>query len=149
MNLKKKSAESNKILTKWMKKTVPLFMVLSSVSAFERNSKKRVKVMCTWQNGGENGSIFHDKCEFLPNIRNKKSTELVSFEQKVLRLNERYIKSTQEIINWHDSPVERRMYPESFKQNWTSFKQKAKRYEVDKTHGILFRLVKNSDGLHK
>ena len=44
---KKKSAESNMILTKWMKKTVLLFMVLSSVSAFERNSKKRVKVTCT------------------------------------------------------------------------------------------------------
>ena len=42
----------------------------------------------------ENGSVFHEKCEFLPNIRNKKSTELVYFEQKVLRLNERYIKST-------------------------------------------------------
>ena len=84
-------------------------------------------------------SIFHDKCEFLPNIRNEKSTELVSFEQKVLRLNERYIKSTQEIINWHDSPVE----------NQTLFKQKAKKYELDKTHGILFRLVKNSDGLCK
>ena len=65
----------------------------------------------------ENGSVFHEKCEFLPNIRNKKSTELVYFEQKVLRLNERYIKSTQEITHWHDSPVERRMYPESFKQN--------------------------------
>ena len=97
----------------------------------------------------ENGSVFHDKCEFLPNIGNEKSTELVSFEQKVLRLNERYIKSTQEIINWHDSPVERRMYPESFKQNQTLFKQKAKKYELDKTHGILFRLVKNSDGLCK
>ena len=47
MNSKKKSAESNMILTKWMEKMVPLFMVLSSVSAFERNSKKRVKVMCT------------------------------------------------------------------------------------------------------
>ena len=46
MNLKKKSTESNKILTKWMKKMVPLFMVLSSVSAFERNSKKKVKVTC-------------------------------------------------------------------------------------------------------
>ena len=65
----------------------------------------------------ENVSVFDDKCEFLPNIRNKKSTELVSFEQKVLRLNERYIKSIQEIINWHDSPIESRMYPESFKQN--------------------------------
>ena len=96
----------------------------------------------------ENGSVFHDKCEFLPNIGNEKSTELVSFEQKVLRLSERYIKSTQEIIHWHDSPVDRRMYPESFKQNQTSFKQKAKKYELDKTHGILFRLVKNSDGLH-
>ena len=97
----------------------------------------------------ENGSIFDDKCEFLPNIRNEKSTELVSFEQKVLRLNERYIKSIQEIINWHDSPIESRMNPESFKQNQTSFKQKAKRYELDKTHGIFFRLVKNSDGLCK
>ena len=46
MNSKKKSAESNMILTKWMKKMVLLFTVLSSVSAFERNSKKRVKVMC-------------------------------------------------------------------------------------------------------
>ena len=64
----------------------------------------------------ENSSSFHDKCEFLSNIGNEKSTELVSFEQKMLRLNERYIKSTQEIINWHDSPVERRKYPESFKQ---------------------------------
>ena len=69
--------------------------------------------------------------------------------KKVLRLNEKYIKSTQEIINWHESPVERRMYPESFKQNQTSFKQKAKEYVIDKTHGILFRLVKNSDGLCK
>ena len=97
----------------------------------------------------ENSSVFHDKCEFLPNIRNEKSTELVSFEQNVLRLNERYIKSTQEIINWLDSLVERRMYLESFKQNQTSFKQTAKKYELDKPHGILFRLVKNSDGLHK
>ena len=96
----------------------------------------------------ENSSVFHEKCEFLPNIRNEKSTELVYFEQKVLRLNERYIKSTQEIINWHDSPVERRMCPESFKQNQTSFNKRPK-YELDKTHGILFRLVKNSDGLHK
>ena len=75
----------------------------------------------------ENGSGFDEKCEFLPNIRNEKSTELVSFEQKVLRLNERYIKSIQEIINWHDSPIESRIYPDSFKQNRTSFKQKAKK----------------------
>ena len=34
-------------------------------------------------------------------------------------------------------------------QNLTSFKQKAKKYELDKTHGIFFRLDKNSDGLHK
>ena len=93
--------------------------------------------------------FFMRNANFLPNIGNEKSTELVSFEQKVLGLNERYIKSTQEIINWHDSPVERRMYPESFKQNQMSFKQKAKKYELDKTRGILFRLVKNSDGLHK
>ena len=65
----------------------------------------------------ENSSVYHEKCDFLPNISNEKSTELVYFEQKVLRLNERYIKSTQEIINWHESPVEGRMYPESFKQN--------------------------------
>ena len=65
----------------------------------------------------ENGSVFDDKCEFLPNIRNEKSTKLVSFKQKVLRLNETYIKSIQEIINWHDSPIKSRMYPESFKQN--------------------------------
>ena len=97
----------------------------------------------------ENASVFDEKCEFLPNIRNEKSTELVFFEQKVLRLNERYIKSIQEIINWHDSPIERRIYPDSFKQNRTSFKQKAKKYELDKTRGIFFRLVKNSDGLHK
>ena len=97
----------------------------------------------------ENSSVFHEKCDFLPNIGNEKSTELVYFEQKMLSLNERYIKSTQEIINWHESPVERRMYPKSFKQNQTSFKQKAKKYVLDKTHGILFRLVKNSDGLHK
>ena len=70
----------------------------------------------------ENGSVFDDKCELLPNIGNKKSTELVSFEQKVSRLNERYIKSIQEIINWHDSPIESRIYPESFKQNRTCFK---------------------------
>ena len=81
----------------------------------------------------ENTSIFYEKCEFLPNIRNEKSTELVSFEQKVSRLNERYIKSIQEIINWHGSPIESRIYPESFKQNRTSFKQKVKRYELDKT----------------
>ena len=47
----------------------------------------------------ENGSVFHEKCDLLPNIGNKKSTKLVYFEQKTLRLNERYIKSTQEIIN--------------------------------------------------
>ena len=45
MNLKK-SAKSKKNLTKWTKKKVPLFTVLSSVSAFERNSKKEVKVIC-------------------------------------------------------------------------------------------------------
>ena len=56
----------------------------------------------------------------------EKSTELVSFEQKVLRLNQRYIKSIWE-INWHDSPIESRIYPDSFKQNRTSFKQKAKK----------------------
>ena len=87
----------------------------------------------------ENGSIFDEICKFLPNIRNEKSSELVSFEQKVLRLNEKYIKSIQEIINWHDSPIESRIYPKSFKQNRSSFKLKAKRYELDKTHGILFR----------
>ena len=72
----------------------------------------------------ENASNFDDKCEFLPNIGNKKSSELVSFEQKVSRLNEKYIKSIQEIINWHYSPVECRIYPQSFKQNRTSFKLK-------------------------
>ena len=35
------------------------------------------------------------------------------------------------------------------KKTVASFKQKAKKYVLDKTHGILFRLVKNSDGLHK
>ena len=56
----------------------------------------------------------------------------------MLRLNEKYIKSIQEIINWHDFPIESRIYPESLKQNRSSFKLKAKRYELDKTHGILF-----------
>ena len=86
----------------------------------------------------ENGSIFEGKCEFLPDIRNKKSSELVAFEQKVFRLNEKYIRSIQEIIKWHDSPPECRIYPQAFKQNRSSFKLKAKRYEFDKTHGILF-----------
>ena len=67
----------------------------------------------------------------------------------MFRLNEKYIKSIQEIINWHDSPVESRIYPQAFNQNRSSFKLKAKRYELDKTCGILFRIVKNSDGLHK
>ena len=97
----------------------------------------------------KNGSVFDEKCEFLPNIRNKKSSELVCFEQKVSKLNKRCMKSIQEIINWYYFAIESRIYPQSFKQNRTSFKLKAKRYELDKTCGILFRIVKNSDGLHK
>ena len=67
----------------------------------------------------------------------------------MFRLNEKYIKSIQEIVNWHDSPPESRIYPQAFKQNRSSFKLKAKRYEFDKTCGILFRIVKNSDGISK
>ena len=74
----------------------------------------------------ENISVFEEKCEFLPDIRNKKSSELVAFEQKVFRSNEKYIKSIKEIINWHDSPVESRIYPQAFKQNRSSFKLKVK-----------------------
>ena len=77
----------------------------------------------------ENGSVFEEKCEFLPDIRNEKSSELLAFEQKVFRLNEKYIRSIQEIINWHDSPPESRIYSQAFKQNRSSFKLKARPVE--------------------
>ena len=93
----------------------------------------------------KNGSVFDEKSEFLPDIGNEKSTELIAFEQKVLRLNQKYIKSINEILEWHKSPEESRKYPSIWKSNKSSFKLKTKKYAFDVNRGILFKLVKNSD----
>ena len=65
-------------------------------------------------------SIYDEKSEFLPDIENKKCSE-IAFEQKVSRRNQSYIKSIDEIIDWHKSPCERRNYPSKWKNNKTSF----------------------------
>ena len=49
----------------------------------------------------ESTSIFDKKSEFLPDIGNEKCSELIAFEQKVSRRNQSYIKSIDEIIDWH------------------------------------------------
>ena len=47
----------------------------------------------------ESTSVFEEKSEFLPDIRNEKCSELIAFEQKVSRRNQSYIKSIDEIID--------------------------------------------------
>lgn len=96
----------------------------------------------------KNSSVFNEKSEFLPDIRNEKPSELVAFDQRVFRLNEKYIKNINEIIAWHQSPAESMKDPSMWKSNKTSLKLKAKRYAFDINHNILFQLVKNSDGIH-
>ena len=54
---------------------------------------------------------------------------------------------TFDIINWFNSPSEKRQYPKSRLKNKNLFRKKMKKY--DYVDGTLFKYMKGSDGIGK
>ena len=57
----------------------------------------------------------------MPDLGNKKDSDQIVFEQKVFRLNEKFIKIHQAIINWFKSPDDNREYPQAACQNKNTY----------------------------
>ena len=82
---------------------------------------------------------------YLPDLPDEISGEQLVFQQKVFRANEAFNKANIDIINWFNSPSEKRQYPKSRLKNKNSFMKQVKKY--DYVDGTLFKYVKGSDGI--
>ena len=88
-----------------------------------------------------------DKDEFLPDLGNEKDIDCLVFESKVKRANVEFMKSMNDIIQWHISPVGRKKYPDASRTNKFRYRLKAKKYEYDEKRGILYKYSTGIDGI--
>ena len=84
---------------------------------------------------------------YLPDLPDEISSEQLVFQQKVFRANEAFNKANIDIINWFNSPSEKRQYPKSRLKNKNLFRKQMKKY--DYVDGTLFKYMKGSDGIGK
>ena len=89
-----------------------------------------------------------DEDAFLPNLPDEISGEQLMMQQRVLRANEIFIKKHNEILKWLNSPPESRVYPMHAQKKYkTAYKKKASNYIYDGSKGILYKRIKNVDGV--
>ena len=84
---------------------------------------------------------------YLPDLPDEISGEQLVFQQKVFRANEAFNKANIDIINWFNSPSEKRQYPKSRLKNKNLFRKQMKKY--DYVDGTLFKYVKGLDSIGK
>ena len=87
--------------------------------------------------------------DFLPDLPDEISGEQLVLQQCVFRANEVFVKKHNDILKWLNSPSEFRVYPSDACQNKHAYKKKASLYSYDKRKGILFKTIKNADGIGK
>ena len=91
--------------------------------------------------------MSEEKDAFLPDLGNEISGEQLVFEQKLFRANEAFIRVNQEILAWFQSPELSRCYPKSHLNNKNSWQRQMKKYAYNRETGILYKIVKHSDGI--
>ena len=84
---------------------------------------------------------------YLPDLPDEKSGEQIIFDQKVFRCNEAFVKKMNYLISWFKSPPECQLYPEKAANNCHWYKTQAHKYLYDENKSILYKLIKNSDGI--
>ena len=87
--------------------------------------------------------------DFLPDLPDEISSEQLVLQQHVFRANEVFVKKHNDILKWLNSPPELRVYPSDAQQNKHAYKKKASLYSYDKRKSILFKKIKNADGIGK
>ena len=87
--------------------------------------------------------------EYLPDLPEEISGEQLVLQQHVLRANEVFVKTHNGILKWLNSPPEFRVYPTDAHKNKTAYKRNALMYSYDRKKGIMYKKIKNSDGIGK
>ena len=90
-----------------------------------------------------------DDENYLPDLNNEKTGEQIVFEQKVFRANEAFKHKMNDLILWHKSPTECRQYPKKSQTNRFTYRKYACLFEYDAWKKVLYKKVKNSDGIGK
>ena len=86
---------------------------------------------------------------FLPDLKNEKTGEYIVFEQNIYRSNEAFKKKIDALILWHKSPSDCWIYPAQSKKNHCTYRKRARLFEYDSKKKVLYKKVKNSDGIGK
>ena len=87
--------------------------------------------------------------DYLPDLPEEISGEQVVLQQCVFRANEVFVKTHNNILKWLNSPPEFRVYPTDAHNNKHAYKKKASMYSYDRKRGIMYKKIKNTDGIHK
>ena len=84
---------------------------------------------------------------YLPDLSNEKTGKQIVFKLNVKWLNESFIRRVDELIKWLTSPSDCHIYPKSANTNWHAYKKHAHQFIYDEKKGILYKKVKNTDGI--
>ena len=76
--------------------------------------------------------------EYLPDLPDEISGEQLVLQQRVFRANEVFVKTHNNILKWLNSPPKFRVYPTDACKN-----------SYDRKKGIMYKKIKNSDGIGK
>ena len=79
----------------------------------------------------DQSEVDDNSSDFLPDLTEEKSFEQITFEEKVLKFNQRFVSIRNDIIRWIPSPPDNCCYPKSVKTNKHAFKQHAMKYSYD------------------
>ena len=104
----------------------------------------------TWSISITIASVMGNKNEnenYLPDLPNEKSGEQLVFDQKVFRCNEAFVKKMNDLIAWFKSPTECRVYPKNVMTNHHWYRAQVRKYFYDERKSLLYKIIKNSDGI--
>ena len=90
-----------------------------------------------------------EKDEYLPDLPDEVSGKQLVLQQCVFRGNEVFVKTHNDILKWLNSPPEFRVYPADAHKNKTTYRKKALMCSYDSQKGIMYKKIKNSDGIGK
>ena len=71
------------------------------------------------------------------------------FKQRVFRANEAFKCKMNDLILCHKSPMECRQYPKKSQTNRCTYRKHAGLFKYDAWKKVLYKRVKNSDGISK
>ena len=81
---------------------------------------------------------FDISSEYLPDLTEGKMSEQITFDEKVKKVNEKFVTKKNDKIRWLISPIYNKWYPKSAKTNKHAFKQNATKYSYDHSTKKLF-----------